>query len=175
MARRAPSSRVPASLMWRSRSFWYSRMPLAKMRSMGPESLAFWLAELNSSFKLVPDQKTRSNSSLRFLMRLMAPSLRTIAAQLATEMVSSSKTTSCTTKLACSSSETMDMSWFIFGGLPERGPEYGLVSRWWRRPSPGGWCLRPAVGGCLALAPPCSGRHVGQWSGWLCRCFAARR
>jgi hypothetical protein len=127
MARRAPSSKVPASLMRRSRSFWYSRMPLAKMRSMGPDILAFWLAELNSSFRLVPDQKTRSNSSFRFLMRLMAPSLRTMAAQLATEMPSKISTTNWTTKLACSSSETMDMSWFI-SGLPEQGPGCGRVS-----------------------------------------------
>jgi hypothetical protein len=44
MARRAPSSRAPLSVMRRSRSFWYSRMPLAKMRSMGPPRLAFWAA-----------------------------------------------------------------------------------------------------------------------------------
>jgi hypothetical protein len=44
MARRAPSSTVPASVMPRSRSFWNSRMPLAKMRSIGPAFLAFWAA-----------------------------------------------------------------------------------------------------------------------------------
>ena len=98
------------------------------MRSIGPDILAFWLAALNSSFRLVPDQNTRSNSSLRFLMRLMAVILRTMAAQLATEMLSKSSTTSCTTKLACSSSETMDMSWFI-SVLPEQGPGCGQVSK----------------------------------------------
>jgi len=99
--------------MRRSRSFWYSRMPLAKMRSIGPDSLAFWLAALNSSFRLVPDQNTRSNSSLRFWMRLMAVILRKIAAQLATEMDSRMAITIWTTKLACRTSETMDMSLFM--------------------------------------------------------------
>ncbi|MNT89812.1 hypothetical protein D3C72_2306070 [compost metagenome] len=44
MARRVPSSRVSGLVMWRSRSFWYSRMPLAKMRSMGPQVLTLWMA-----------------------------------------------------------------------------------------------------------------------------------
>jgi hypothetical protein len=37
MARRAPSSWLPAS-SWRSRSFMNSRMPLANSRSIGPVS-----------------------------------------------------------------------------------------------------------------------------------------
>jgi hypothetical protein len=44
-------------------------MPEAKMRSMGPANLAFWAAEANSSFRLVPDQNSRSKSSLRARMR----------------------------------------------------------------------------------------------------------
>ena len=73
MARRAPSSRVPASVTWRSRSFWYSRMPEAKMRSIGPANLAFCAAEENRSLRLVPDQKSRSKSSLSDLrVRLSA-------------------------------------------------------------------------------------------------------
>ena len=83
------------------------------MRSIGPASLAFWLAAVNSSLRLVPDQKTRSNSSLRFWMRLMAVILRMMAAQLATEIPSRITITICTTKLACSTSETIDMSLFM--------------------------------------------------------------
>jgi hypothetical protein len=50
--------------MRRSRSFWYSRMPLAKMRSIGPALLAFCAAAAYSSLRLVPDQKLRSKPSL---------------------------------------------------------------------------------------------------------------
>jgi len=55
-------------------------------------------------------------------MRLMAVSLRKIAAQLATEMVRKIAMTIWTTKLACSTSEMMDMSLFI-SKLPEWGRE----------------------------------------------------
>ncbi|MNS98851.1 hypothetical protein D3C72_1332310 [compost metagenome] len=113
MARRAPSSSVAASVTWRSRSFWYSRMPEAKMRSMGPANLAFCAAEANSSFRLVPDQNSRSKSSLSTRMRLRAKYLRMMAAQLATDTITSSSTTSCTTKLAWSRRLMMERSWFM--------------------------------------------------------------
>jgi hypothetical protein len=102
-------------------------MPLAKMRSIGPDSLTFWLAPANNSFKLVPDQKTRSNSSLSSLMRLIAMSLRMMADQLAMEMVSKITITTCTTKLACKTRETMDMSWFMAGVLSKSWLECGRV------------------------------------------------
>jgi hypothetical protein len=94
MARRAPSSRVPGSLMRRSRSFWYSRMPLAKMRSMGPAFLAFCTALAYRSLRLVPDQNSRSNSSFSERTRLRPNSLRKMAAQLATDTHSNSSITS---------------------------------------------------------------------------------
>ena len=59
-------------------------------------------------------------------MRLMAVILRMIAAQLATEMASRMAITIWTTKLACNTSETIDMSWFI-SGIPEWQREYGRV------------------------------------------------
>jgi hypothetical protein len=113
MARRAPSSNVPASLMRRSRSFWNSRMPLAKMRSMGPACLAFCVAAASRSFRLVPDQNSRSKSSLSDFTRLSANSLRKMAAQLVTETTTSSSMTSCTTRLALSTRWRMDRSWFM--------------------------------------------------------------
>jgi hypothetical protein len=69
-------------------------MPLAKMRSMGPAILAFWVAAPNNSFRLLPDQKSRSNSSFRACTRLSATSLRKMAAQLATDTPINSSTTS---------------------------------------------------------------------------------
>ncbi len=113
MARRAPSSSVLASLTWRSRSFWYSRMPEAKMRSMGPANLAFCAAEANSSFRLVPDQNSRSKSSFSARMRRSAKYLRMIAAQLAIETITSSSTTSWTTKLAWRRRLMIERSWFM--------------------------------------------------------------
>ena len=104
MARRAPSSKVAASWMRRSRSFWYSRMPLAKIRSIGPARRAFCAAAANRSFRLVPDQNSRSKSSLSDFMRRKANSLRKIAAQLAIDTATSSSMTSCTTQLALSTS-----------------------------------------------------------------------
>ena len=98
------------SVTRRSRSFWYSRMPLAKMRSIGPDSRAFWAAAANRSFRLVPDQNSRSNSSLRARVRLSEKNLRKIAAQLATDTTMRSNTTSCTGMLAWSRREMIDSS-----------------------------------------------------------------
>ena len=53
------------------------------MRSIGPAILAFCAAAEKRSFRLVPDQKSRSKSSLSVLTRLRANSLRKMAAQLA--------------------------------------------------------------------------------------------
>jgi hypothetical protein len=102
---------VPGSVMRRSRSFWYSRMPLAKMRSIGPAFLAFCAALAYRSFRLVPDQNSRSKSSLSAFTRFRANSLRKMAAQLATETMSSSSMTSCTTQLALQHQVRMDISW----------------------------------------------------------------
>ena len=79
------------------------------MRSMGPAFLAFCAALANRSFRLVPDQNSRSKSSLSDFTRLSANSLRKMAAQLAMETLSSSNITSCTTQLACSTRFKMDM------------------------------------------------------------------
>ncbi len=83
------------------------------MRSIGPASLAFCAAAANRSFRLVPDQKSRSKSSLSEFTRLRANSLRKMAAQLATDTATSSSMTSCTTQLAWSTSWRIDRSWFI--------------------------------------------------------------
>ena len=104
MARRAPSISKPLSVMRRSRSFWYSRMPLANMRSMGPDILTFCCAPANNSFRLLPDQNSRSNSSLSFFTSLSDSSLRKMAAQLMTETSISINTTACTTQLAFNNS-----------------------------------------------------------------------
>jgi hypothetical protein len=52
----------------------------------------------------VPDQNSRSNSSLSDFTRFSANSLRKIAAQLVMDTTSSSSITSCTTQLAPSTS-----------------------------------------------------------------------
>jgi hypothetical protein len=119
MARRAPSSSVPGSLMRRSRSFWYSRMPLAKMRSIGPPWRAFCAALAYKSFRLVPDQNSRSKSSLSVFTRRTVMSLRKIVPQLAIDTPSSSSMTSCTTQLACSTRARMDMFCEFMKVVPE--------------------------------------------------------
>ncbi len=87
---------------------------------IGPACLAFCAAAANSSFRLVPDQNSRSNSSLSDFTRFSANSLRKMAAQLATETPSSNSMTSCTTQLACSTRLTMDMSWEFMQIFPAR-------------------------------------------------------
>ena len=77
---------------------------------MGPANFAFCAADEKSSFRLVPDQKSRSKSSLSERVRLRAKYLRKIAAQLATDTTMSSATTSCTGRLACSSREMIERS-----------------------------------------------------------------
>ena len=154
MARRAPSSRVAASLMRRSRSFWYSRMPLAKMRSIGPPCLAFCAAAAYRSFRLVPDQKSRSNSSFCVLMFFSARSLRKMAAQLVMEPINSSSMTSCTMKLALTTRWRMERSWFmdrVFAGCRK---ECAPASSSGRRPSRRG--CGPRTAGCdpRAWRPP---------------------
>ena len=83
MARGRRPSACP-SVMRRSRSFWYSRMPLAKMRSMGRDS-----------WRSAPARQTgrsgwcRTRTRARSLVQRVHPfqgnSLRKMAAQLATE------------------------------------------------------------------------------------------
>ncbi len=80
------------------------------MRSMGPANLAFCAAEENSSFRLVPDQNSRSKSSLSARVRLSEKNLRKMAAQLATDTTSSKATTNCTGRLAWSRRERIDRS-----------------------------------------------------------------
>jgi hypothetical protein len=74
------------------------------MRSIGPAAWRSARREANRSFRLVPDQNSRSKSSLSDFTRRSANSLRKIAAQLAIDTTSSSSITSCTTKLAPSTS-----------------------------------------------------------------------
>ena len=88
-------------------------MPLAKMRSMGPEFWPLDEAEVNSSLRLAPDQNSFSKVSLCALTRLRANSLRKIADQLDSDTSISSAMTICTTKLACSTSWRMFRSWFM--------------------------------------------------------------
>ena len=119
MARCAPSSREPASVMRRSRSFWNSRMPLAKMRSMGLPLRALADAAAYSSLRLPPDQKSRSKLSVSRRMRLRASAFLNMAAQLMTDTVMSSSTTACTTQLALSMSSRMEKSVGMWGGLED--------------------------------------------------------
>ncbi|MCY1559278.1 hypothetical protein D9M68_962980 [compost metagenome] len=81
------------SVMRRSRSFWYSRMPLAKMRSIGPPWRALCAAAAYRSLRLEPDQNSRSNASLCVFTRFRAKTLRKMAAQLMTDITISSTTT----------------------------------------------------------------------------------
>ena len=175
MARRAPSSSVPGSVMRRSRSFWCSRMPLAKMRSIGPAFLAFWAALAYRSFRLVPDQNSRSKSSFSALTRLIATSLRKIAAQLAIETPSSISMTICTTQLACSTKVRMDIFCEFMKVVPEGGSGFLRGAAWRRPPSRCGCCPRskgqrdgpPHALVSIALA--------GRLSRMRCRLFAAAR
>ncbi len=80
------------------------------MRSIGPANLACWAAEENSSFRLVPDQNSRSKSSLSKRVRLSEKYLRKMAAQLAIDTTIRSSTTSCTGRLACSRRERIERS-----------------------------------------------------------------
>ena len=91
-----------------------SRMPDAKMRSIGAAS-CLCPAALCSSLRLVPDQNSRSKSSLSLRTRFSPNSLPKITVQLASETINSPTITSCTTKLACSTSVKIDMSWVIAG------------------------------------------------------------
>jgi hypothetical protein len=117
MARRAPSSSVPGSVMRRSRSFWYSRMPLAKMRSIGPAFLAFCTAGVQ-----VVQAGARPELALEVVVeRLDALEREQLAEDgrpAGDRHASSSSMTSCTTQLACSTRWRMDRSWFM-GSVPE--------------------------------------------------------
>ncbi len=85
-------------------------MPLAKMRSIGA-LLAFWPTAVLSSVRLRPLQNSRSKSSLLLRVRRRPKSLPKITVQLASEVMSRPAITSCTTRLACSTSAVMERSW----------------------------------------------------------------
>ena len=86
-----------------------SRMPLAKMRSSGAVCGLLALA-CCSSLRLRPDQKSRSKSSLPWRTRFRPKTLPKITVQLASDTIISPAMTSWTTRLACSTSEMIDMS-----------------------------------------------------------------
>ena len=75
MARRAPSSRVPASEMRRSRSLLYSRMPLAKIRRLadlvreGPGNEQQRLELLHEKQRRVANQLAELSECLRIINR----------------------------------------------------------------------------------------------------------
>ena len=89
-----------------------SRMPLAKMRSSGAVTVLAPLA-LCRSFRLRPDQNSRSKSSLPWRTRFRPKNLPKITVQLASDTAISPAMTSCTTKLACSIRVMMERSWFM--------------------------------------------------------------
>ena len=93
------------------------------MRSIGPESLAFLAADAYNSFRLVPDQNSRSNSSLRVLTRRREMILRKIAVQLVMDTPISISTTTCTTQLALSNKWTMEKS-CVMSGVPIQKREF---------------------------------------------------
>jgi hypothetical protein len=93
MALVAPSIKRELSEMRFSRSFWYSRMPLANILSMGPADLAFCVAAENSSFKLLPDQKSFSKFSLSERIFLSEKSFLKMTVQLVIETVNKTNTT----------------------------------------------------------------------------------
>ena len=88
-------------------------MPLANIRSIGPDWRALRAAAAKRSLRLVPDQKSRSKFSLSALTRISENILRKMAAQLAIDTTISNSMTSCTTMLAPRTRCRIDMSWFM--------------------------------------------------------------
>ena len=87
-------------------------MPLAKMRSIGELSV-LPVALVKRSFRFLPDQKSRSKSSLPWRSPRRLNTLPKITVQLASEVSSSPTITSCTTRLACSTRVMIEKSWFM--------------------------------------------------------------
>ncbi len=82
---------------------------IGALRCLAP---AAWL----SSARFLPDQNSRSKLSLLLRTRFRPNTLPKIIDQLTSETASRPTITTCTTKLACSTSWKIERSWVMAGG-----------------------------------------------------------